>query len=284
MKKSWRFVGFLPLVVALAATSAAAGTFIRIDMPGVAGTAPFGINAAGDIVGAHLETPTSSFQGFLYSGGLFTTINVPGGGATIPFGINDLGQIVGRYCTTGPNCFGFLFDGKTYTKLQYPGAISTTAFGINNAGQIVGYAGVNVIHAFLYSNGVFTDINPPETDFDGAYAYGINNLGDIVGCYPSKGLFNYYGWELTQGMYVKIILPDSKNSCTLGISDSGAMVGEDDKGVFIRNKSALMHQELRVPGAIFTQAGGINSLGQVVGNYFARQGPFTPNHGFLWTP
>ncbi len=286
MKNQSRLGAFLTMVVALAATSAAAGTFTKIDMPGVAGTSPTAINSAGDIVGFYAQTQTSNFQGFLYSGGQFTAISVPGASFTIPLGINDQGQIVGYYQIAFGHHRGFLFDGQTYTDIQYPGSLSSIAHGINNAGQIVGsYTSMGFLHAFLLTNGVYTKIDPPETDFDGVWANGINDFGDVVGCYQaSKGLFRFVGWELTQGIFEKIILPDSGSSCAYGINDSGAIVGQDDRGVYLKNKGAMMHQELRVPGAVYTQAGGINSLGQVVGAYNALSGRLFANHGFMWMP
>jgi hypothetical protein len=117
------FVALLTAVVTMAATSAAAGTFTRIDVPVAGSTVPIAINTAGDVVGSYSVTASSGSQGFLYSSGQFTTINVPGTVATGLNGINDLGQIVGFYCAvTCVHPTGFVFDGQTFTDIQYPGA------------------------------------------------------------------------------------------------------------------------------------------------------------------
>ncbi len=59
------------------------------------------------------------------------------------------------------------------------------AFGINAAGQIVGEAGNDVLlHAFVYSNGVSTDLNSlisPGSGLTLNSAVSINDLGEIVG-------------------------------------------------------------------------------------------------------
>ncbi len=255
-------------------------------MPGAGQTVPLAINSAGDIVGLYSITASGPRQGFLLSGGVFTTIDVPGAVSTTLYGVNDLGQIVGFYCIEDcQHTKGFVFDGQTFTDIQYPGATTTVATGINNSGQIVGYAGLADVHAFLLTNGVYTDIKPPLTDNDGVLAFGINDLGDIVGGYYGLASFVVAGWALTQGAYVKIEIPGSQNSSANGINDSGEIVGYDDAGAFILNQGQTKHHELKVPGSIYTFGSGINSLGVVVGSYTVHtQGTYIASHGFMWTP
>src|SRR5215831_18369799 len=62
----------------------------------------FGVNAAGDIVGA------VGIHGFLYSGGTFTPIDVPGAFSTAAQGINNNSQIVGSY-RDSVGTHGFLY-------------------------------------------------------------------------------------------------------------------------------------------------------------------------------
>src|SRR5262245_31733640 len=60
-----------------------------------------------------------------------------------------------------------------------PNGTSSAARSINNVGQVVGEAVADgPLHAFLYSNGVMTDLGTP-----GLYsaAYGINDLGQVTG-------------------------------------------------------------------------------------------------------
>jgi probable HAF family extracellular repeat protein len=66
-----------------------------------------------------------------------------------------------------------------------PGWFSV-AFGINNAGEIVGESNASggMPHAFLYENGVMTDLNsllPAGSGWTLDYATAVNDAGEIVG-------------------------------------------------------------------------------------------------------
>ena len=58
------------------------------------------------------------------------------------------------------------------------GDSSTTAYGINNSGQVVGESSVgNFIchHAFLYTNGIMTDLGTLSGPANSSTAYAIND-------------------------------------------------------------------------------------------------------------
>ena len=76
------------------------------------------------------------------------------------------------------------------TGIGAPGADTTYASGINDSGQITGYLYDSAGHAFVDSNGAFTDINVQGASF--TYAYGINDSGQITGYYyDSTGEFSF---------------------------------------------------------------------------------------------
>jgi probable HAF family extracellular repeat protein len=158
------------------------GTFTNIEFPGAISTGVGGINDAGQIVGSFSDTNNIA-HGFLYSGGIYTQIDVPGGAS----GINDEGQVVGTYDvgtpTSGITQYGFIYNihTDTYTTLNDPLATGGTfAIGINDKGQVVGYFnGAQGDQAFLYSDGVYTNLSPSISSFN--IAVGINNAGEIVG-------------------------------------------------------------------------------------------------------
>ena len=103
------------------------------------GTAAFGINDSGQIVGSFVVSGPL-FQGYVYSGGNYTILSAPGAtGGTVAIGINDAGQVVGwtSYLSGAPTQ-GFLYSGGNFIPLNVPGASNTFAWGINNAGQIAG--------------------------------------------------------------------------------------------------------------------------------------------------
>src|SRR5436853_176807 len=94
-------------------------TFTTLDDPlGMAAVA-FGINDAGQVVGAYTDANDHA-HGFLYSGGTFTTLDDPSATTgTLALGINDAGQIVGYY-TDVSSAHGFLYSGGFYTTLEIP--------------------------------------------------------------------------------------------------------------------------------------------------------------------
>ena len=74
--------------------------------------------------------------------------------------INNFGQAVGYSYLDGVNRHAFIYQKGTLRDLGClqgdDGPCTTYAFGVNDQGQVVGSSG----RAFLYSNGVMTDISP----------------------------------------------------------------------------------------------------------------------------
>jgi len=109
------------LAVLLIATSEALaqGTYTQIDVPGAVWTECFGIDTAGDIVGAWLDS-NSNWNGFLLSAGVYTTIDYPGASRTFLYGINDSGQIVGINDLQDVGGFIYNIQTQTFTTVNYP--------------------------------------------------------------------------------------------------------------------------------------------------------------------
>ena len=116
----------------------AQGTYTQIDVPGSQGTFCFGIDTAGDVVGAYYDD-AGQIHGVLLSGGTYTTIDYPGAPGTELTGINDMGQIVGLTTSNPP--IGFLYDivTQSFATISYPRAIATYPYAINNVGTVAGY-------------------------------------------------------------------------------------------------------------------------------------------------
>jgi probable HAF family extracellular repeat protein len=291
----------LPLLWALAAPVAFAQgpyTFTNIDFPtaGVTQTVPTGINDSGQIVGS-FTVDSGVTSGFLFSGGVYTLISYPGAGQTMPSGINASGQIVGSFTTvTGcGNCYGhkypFLLSGGVYTALpEAPGSIpgTTQARAINSSGQIVGgYPDINLnlTHGFLFSGGAFTTIDDPS--FSSNAASGINDSGQIVGFgQPFWGAQTADGFLLSGGVFTAIDDPvvPLGNTQAEGINSSGQVVGNLNG-----NGSFLFsggtYTTIAVPN------GAPNStqvLGQAINSIAQIVGAYTDSsgliHGFLATP
>jgi uncharacterized membrane protein len=72
------------------------GEYSVIDPPDSTGTALYGINDAGQMIGFYRDANQAS-HGLVLSDGEYSTLDVPGSTLTAAYGINNAGQIVGTY-------------------------------------------------------------------------------------------------------------------------------------------------------------------------------------------
>ena len=149
----------------------------------------FGINRWGSIVGEYGDTAGVNHGFKRWSNGHGITLDFPNAVDTFARAINDSGTIVGTIGVT-PVTHGFIYHNGSWAKLDYPKADSTTLVGITNADVIIGNANffaTSTGTSFLYENGVFKTISPPNTT--GSYVAGISvRSGLIVGvAKPSSG-------------------------------------------------------------------------------------------------
>ena len=88
--------GGLGLTLALTA-HAQLTNYTIIDYPGnpMNRSQIYGINDAGDLVGAFPSTGTVTRHGWVMKGGKFTTIDFPGALQTVAWDVNGAGDIVG---------------------------------------------------------------------------------------------------------------------------------------------------------------------------------------------
>ncbi len=172
-------------------------------------SAAVAINDKGQVVGIsgicqNAVGQLSAEHAVLWENGHVTNlVNLGGAGWNTPTAINSQGQIVGFADLPGdengtnPNFHAFLWTRET-GKMQdlgtLPGDAISEALGINDQGQVVGVsfsAGFASSRAFLWQNGVMTDLNTliQHTSLTLANAGDINNLGEITGsaCVSSNG-------------------------------------------------------------------------------------------------
>ena len=130
-----------------------------------------GINNWGSIVGWYTDSAgvAHGFKRWGNGNGIILDYPAQFSGAnsgTLPTAINDKGVVVGS--TQSPNN-AFVYHNGQWATLQYPNAVSTRLNGISNDGVIVGNAqladGSN--QGFLYKNGVFKVVSPPNTSGQG---------------------------------------------------------------------------------------------------------------------
>jgi probable HAF family extracellular repeat protein len=307
------------IIVALAALLLAAGAVQAADVlytvTDLGGGAANGINNSGQVVGTssgaqhaflyssghrtNIDTLTYS-QGnainnsgqvigqngqgfFIYSNGQMTTI-----GSGWAYGINNSGQIVGGF--NGGDEQAFLYS-NGMGMIAIGGSYSE-AHGINDSGQIVGYTytgGVAGYSAFLYSNGVTTDLG--NLGGTGTFANGINNSGQVVGRAYTPGDASCHAFLYNSGVMTDIgTLPGESISVAYAINNSGQVVGAsftngaDPDHAFLYSGGVMTDLNSLIDtasGWTLADANAINDKGQIVGyGYFSGGGP----EAFLLSP
>ncbi|HZQ69178.1 MAG TPA: hypothetical protein VFA68_11720 [Terriglobales bacterium] len=196
----------------------------------------------------------------------FTTIDVPGAGVTGVQGVNTAGDMVGVYApmNTGP-AHAFLLKNGAFTYFDYAGAYSTLAYGINDSGLIVGFAyfnGGTTAQGFKYNGTKFSLFN--EGANSATFGMGVNNSGFIVG--GAGSIYETTGFELRSGSYKSIAPPGNYVYIyATAVNNLGEVVGWTDSGGFTYRGGKV--QTIAVPGAIVTEAHGVNDSGLIAGWY-----------------
>jgi len=154
------------------------------------------INAVGQVVGG-AQTATGESHPFLYGGGIMGDLGTLGTPpCCVPpyayaVAINASGDIVGQSTTGTYNTHAFFYRSGLMVDLGTLGGGYSYASAINASDQVVGSADTSEhTHAFLWSNGVMTDLNsfiPLSSGWVRENAIGINDIGQIVGTGTLRG-------------------------------------------------------------------------------------------------
>ena len=143
----------------------------NVALPGIGGGVDgisYCINALGRSVGYVTRSDQARHATLFGTNGESSVdLGTLGGFNSQAYGINDAGQIVGTSALPGNSIFhAILYSGTGSNNIDLGslGGISAFAYAINNSGEIVGnsYPATNnnsIFHAFIYKNGVMTDIN-----------------------------------------------------------------------------------------------------------------------------
>jgi probable HAF family extracellular repeat protein len=273
------------------ATTVVARRYLLSDLGTLGGAQSFAyaLNDAGQVTGYSWVAGGGSGHSFLYGGGRMTDLFPLNSGEVVTVGptdINNSAQIASGQVVDGLY-LPALFDGKTGTTTVLgslgkatPAGFSGVATGINEAGQAVGYSYVDgtIRHAFVYKNGVMTDI-----DVFGGYseASAINNAGLIVGFFSDQAdgaahAFVYAKGGMTDIGRLSGTDPAASESYARDVNNHGQVVGEfltADKKAF----HAFMYRhgvftDLGAANSPETSAFAINDRGQVVGTTYV---PYT---------
>jgi probable HAF family extracellular repeat protein len=260
--------------------------------PGAAETFPNGLNAR-QTTGYYLQPGGGSF-GYIQTNDSFITAQPSGSIDSYLFAVNSAGVAAGGYCLAGAAVCGNLFGehGYTYdyhtgatTSIDYPGAATTVAYGISDSGTIVGgfcdqdtsgcpldlFLGSS--HAFVDSNGTFSQLDFPGADETTAFA--INNAGTVAGTYEINGTTTtVHAFIYQNGQYTDINYPGANWSEAQGINDRGVVVGyyqDANLVVYGFMYSQGQFAQIAVMGNS-TAVTGINDHNDLVGTWTNSQG------------
>ena len=173
-----------------------------------------------------------------------------------------------------------------FQSFQNSGATTTRAFGLNGSRKIVGTDNaIPGLHAFLADGDTSTSLDRLGVlGTHTSFARGINTKGEIVGGYAgSDG--KEHGFIIRQGKVIKFDVPlhQAVGTQLNAINDAGAMVGVWIDGGFRGHGFIYQNGKLtslEYPGARDTNPFGINSRGDVVGNWDTDQSH--TGHGFVF--
>jgi probable HAF family extracellular repeat protein len=307
--KIWPFiiVGFaVPMISGCTGTFVSCTTFFgpprqfqTVDIPDAAATTVTGINNSGQVVGYSINSSgiARSFRG--QPGSLMAVdppplFNGSTASSSEAYAINSRGNIIitGHYPAGAQS---YLFDGTSFNALSFPatGRPLDNPRGINDDPRVVGsyYAPVGrgnfLLREYQYdvTQSGFRDV----TIFDNmpTYLAGINNSGRMVGSAQTGGLF------MTKAFY--LAGPDTASAQTIEISGATSSTGSGinnaaDPGCIKHvgtywtadgNSHGFVHLQagqlatFDVPGAVQTQAYGVNDNGDMSVSPRIRPGSLT---------
>jgi len=227
------------------AANAAASSYTIVDLtPEGAGHAG-AISASGIVAGCR-NTPTAT-RAFLYENGQRRDLDAPEGSTSCALAVNSQGVAAGRI--DGEIT---VWDGPVARRLGAQGNVT----GISDGGVVVGSLidpATNVGRAFMWANGIFTDLGIAGT------AIGINHRGQIAILSSDRLLYMYENGSLRN-------LADASVTNAFGLNDRGEIVGMTSFG---HGPEPFIYDGVvrRIPGAgSYAGAVAINNVGQILGS------------------
>jgi len=201
------------LRVCLATATAVAATLLAI--PGPAAAVPavavhtYTYVDLGVLAGVPAPPGRSSANGVTATGEVTGTSSAPGRATGLAYLYRN-GQMVSL--------------GSIYT------SYGAGSFGadVNDAGAVVGYTHVNATdppHAFVYRNGVMTDLGTGSGAGSGSFATGISNTGHVVGLRYATQLGNHRATLWRNGQILNLPGLSQRDSEANAVNDSGQVVG-----------------------------------------------------------
>lgn len=187
------------------------------------------------------------------------------------FGIGPNGQAAGESDGGTTAAEATLFANGAASNINTLGASVSQGQGVNTSDQVTGFADVSAgRHAFLFGNGVMTDINNSTIFPGGSIGYGINRSGQVVGQgFTDRTLNSFHAFLYSNGQMTDIGTLGGIQATALAINDAGQIVGRSLNSQEVQHAFLFQNgkmTDLGVPaGATASSASAINSTGQIAG-------------------
>ncbi|HET9365639.1 MAG TPA: hypothetical protein VFP71_11585 [Candidatus Angelobacter sp.] len=187
------------------------GRLTTFRFPGSSGTSVTDMSRNGIIVGDFSVAGDPRTHHYMVHAGGFHEITLPGhpnADFTVT-GVNSNGDIVGTINSDTLPVNGYVLHNGKLTLLLVPGSDITLPTSINDQGVVVGGSLAELVNenpAFMWKNGVFSNIVPPGS-FGFVNAFKVSNSGVVVGFFQSANTNNNEGFALDNGTYTNIDSP-----------------------------------------------------------------------------
>ncbi len=164
----------------------------------------------------------------------------------------------------------FIWENGALTPLGTLGGARSTGLGVNDQGDVVGWANgpSGATTAFVYSNGVMTDLNTTHSTpgWNLGYAWDINSSGQVTGV--GTGANGDRAYLLSGGQLFDLGTLGGSRSDGYGINEAGEVVGrartaDEDTHAFLYTNGFMV--DLGTLGGSSSQAWDINDAGQIAG-------------------
>jgi probable HAF family extracellular repeat protein len=245
-------------------------------------TGGYGINRAGQVVGASYTAKDALLRPFLYGKGGMIDLGTLGGIIGYGYGVDNTGRVTG-FSDTGNVHHAFLYSNGNMVDLGTLGGSESAGYGINTIGQITGSSSTAnnaAQHAFLYSYGSMIDLGT----FGGAdsYGYSINDIGQVVGT-AADSYGTYHAFLYRNGSMTDIGSLGGGYGEANGINSSGQITGISLTAgralhAFLYSSGAM--KDLGTLGGANSAGLAINSGGQVVGYSLTAN---SAQHAFVYS-
>jgi len=250
------------------------------------------------------------YQGFAW------TLGTLGGASSAAQAVNNVGQVVGAAATAvaDPNADGFgnyyvpwwsvateqhafLWQAGFLFDLGTLGGTDSVAVAINQSGQVAGYSllntpvnastGIPAMHAFLWQNGTMSDLGSLGGTVSQAAL--INDSGQVIGTSTLAGDQTTHSFIWQNGTMTDMGTLGGDNSTAIWINNAGQAVGYaqlagDATSHAFLWQNGTMTDLGTLTGDACSEAYGVNSGGQVVGDSGSACGGHPFKRGFLWQP